>query len=498
MTDPTRLPRRAVLAGLASMAAPTAWANITHSPRPLPRPAAPAAIDPAAATQALIAGAGLSGQVACVLAEAHSGKALVSIQPNLQLPPASVTKSITAAYAFDQLGPGHRFTTRVLATGPVRNGILDGDLILAGGGAPGLDTLGLARLAAAVKATGLHEVRGRFLIWSGALPEFPEIAPVQPDHLGYNPSVSGLNLNYNRVYFEWRQRGADYTLSMDARAGDLKPAVSHARARLASRNLPIYAHDMVPETGAERWSVARSALGTGGSRWLPVRDSGLYAGDVFRTLMRAEGIALPKAARIPQLPATTTLASLPSPQLTEIAKGMLKHSTNLTAEVLGLAASAAQMGAPAADLAASGTAMTHWAQSALGMTQSRFVDHSGLGDNSRATAADLCTALHRLGPDGALKRVLKNIALRRKDGSPEPLKLHAKTGTLNFVSALSGHIAPPAGPPLIFAILTADMDRRAKIAPQDRENPAGSSSWTRRSRALQFNMVRLWSGQRPT
>ncbi|WP_193140287.1 D-alanyl-D-alanine carboxypeptidase/D-alanyl-D-alanine-endopeptidase [Meridianimarinicoccus sp. MJW13] len=488
------LKRRAVLTGIAGLAAQGALANVPVSPIPTPRPSAPPPRDLAALTRALIADVGLSGEVACVMADAQTGQPLVVIQPDLLLPPASVTKAVTAAYAYDTLGPGYRFATRVLGTGPMRDGVLHGDLVLAGGGDPGLDTVGLAQLAADLKAIGLHEVKGRLLIWSAALPLIPEIAPDQPDHLGYNPSVSGLNLNYNRVHFEWRQQGADYQVTMDARVGTLRPRTGHARVQLAARSLPVYAHRTDADTGYEHWSVARPALGTGGARWLPVRDSGLYAGDVFRTLLRAEGLVLPAAKRITLLPEGQTLASRISAPLYDIARGMLKYSTNLTAEVLGLEASAHLNGAPLSDLPSSGAAMTNWAKAHLGMTQSQFVDHSGLGDGSRTTTRDLCSALLLQGREGALKSSLKNIALRQDDGTATPLSLSAKTGTLNFVSALAGHIAPRAGPGMIFAILTADMARRAAIAPDDRENPAGSQSWTRRSRRMQYNLVRLWSG----
>ncbi|MCA8883617.1 MAG: D-alanyl-D-alanine carboxypeptidase [Rhodobacteraceae bacterium] len=487
--------RRAVLAGLAALAMPgVAGAQVLNSPWPVPRPPRPPAPDLTSRSRSLIDAMHLTGAVSCVLADTLSGKVLVAIDPDQPLPPASVTKAVTAAYAFAELGPGHRFITRVLGTGPLQNGVLHGDLILAGGGAPGLSTTDLAALARDLRLLGLREVTGGFRIWSGALPQIAEIAPDQPDHLGYNPSVSGLNLNYNRVHFGWRRSGADYTLTMDARDGDLKPAVQSSRIRLAAREAPVYAHGQDPQTGREDWTVARGALGSGGARWLPVRDGGLYAADVFATLMRAGGIVLQAPQRLDSLPDGAVLASLPSPALTDIARGMLKYSTNLTAEVLGLSASAAQMGAPAADLASSGAAMTVWARDRLGMQASHFVDHSGLGDGSRATATDMCGALLRLGPDGALGRVLKEITLRRDDGSPEPLRLTAKTGTLNFVSALAGHIAPRDGNPMTFAIFTADLARRAAIAPEDRENPPGSQGWTRRSRQMQFDLVRLWAG----
>ena len=86
------------------------------------------------------------------------------------LAPASVTKAVTALYALDTLGRGHRFATRLLAAGPVEDGVLRGDLVLAGGGDPTLDTDALADMAAGLKRAGVREVTGAFRVWGGAVP----------------------------------------------------------------------------------------------------------------------------------------------------------------------------------------------------------------------------------------------------------------------------------------------------------------------------------------
>jgi len=486
--------RRTFVSGLASAAAGPSLANVATSPRPRARGGSPTAAAPdlAARVRARITQAGLGGAVSCIVCDGASGAERFAFQADTPLPPASTAKAITAGYAFDLLGPGHRFVTRVMGTGPVRDGVLDGDLVLAGGGAPGLATGDLAALAATLKANGLRAVRGGFRVWDGALPRIEEIDPPQPDHLGYNPSVSGLNLNYNRVHFEWRRQGADYAVSMDARAQGYVPQVGHARMQVAGRAAPLFAHRLEPGTGREVWSVARSGLGGGGTRWLPVRNGALYAGDVFRTLARSEGIVLPPAVVVTDLPAGTVLAAHHGPPLSEVATGMLRFSTNLTAEVLGLAATARRTGALPGGLAASGAAMSQWA-GGIGMPGAAFVDHSGLGHTSRVTGRQMAAGLTALGPDGALRRALREITLRDDAGLRAPLTLHAKTGTLNFVSGLVGHIRPEGRAPLVFAILTADLARRAAIPPGGQENPPGTARWTRASREMQFDLVRLWA-----
>src|SRR5680860_627520 len=95
-------------------------------------------------------------------------------------PPASVTKAITALYALDALGPTYRFRTRLVATGPVQDSIIQGDLILAGGGDPLLDTDALATMASNLKAAGVRGITGDFRVYGGALPYERVIDAAQP------------------------------------------------------------------------------------------------------------------------------------------------------------------------------------------------------------------------------------------------------------------------------------------------------------------------------
>ena len=52
--------------------------------------------------------------------------------------PGSTTKLLTMGTALETLGPDHRFRTRVYRTGPIRDGVLNGDLVLVASGDPNL------------------------------------------------------------------------------------------------------------------------------------------------------------------------------------------------------------------------------------------------------------------------------------------------------------------------------------------------------------------------
>jgi serine-type D-Ala-D-Ala carboxypeptidase/endopeptidase (penicillin-binding protein 4) len=408
------------------------------------------------------------------------------------LPPASVAKSITSLYALDALGPGYRFATKLIGTGPVADGVLQGDLILAGGGDPVLNTDHLVIMAERLKQAGIRSVRGAFKVWGGALPAIHEIDPAQMAHLDYNPAIGGLNLNFNRVYFEWVRSGGQYNVSMDARTDLVRPTVSMARMRVVDRDLPVYT--FAETDGRDDWTVARSALGANGSRWLPVRQPAIYAGDVFRVLARAQGIELAEVGVADSQPTGAELVRLLSDPLDDIIRDMLKYSTNLTAETLGLSATVAQGGRPLT-LADSARAMTRWAATALGVDCS-FVDHSGLGDASHISAGQMVKTLVAAGPMGLLRSLMKDIVLTDIDGEAlpnPPATVVAKTGTLNFVSALAGYIRTTGGADLCFAIFCADPDSRATALQSDDEIPDGARDWNHRAKRLQQELLQRWS-----
>jgi serine-type D-Ala-D-Ala carboxypeptidase/endopeptidase (penicillin-binding protein 4) len=438
----------------------------------------------------LIAAAKLSGKVGYLVANARTGKILEQRDANQQMPPASTLKSITSLYALSTLGPSGRFATRLLATGPVRSGVIQGDLILAGGGDPTLSTDDLADMAAALRAKGVSGVTGRFLVWGGALPYEHEIAGDQPIHVAYNPAVSGLILNSNRVFFEWKRAGNGYQIGMEAKADRNMPTAYTASVAVANRKSPLFTYSEAG--GKELWTVAQPALGKAGNRWLPVRHPALYAGDVFQTLARAQGIPLPGPEELKGLPAGDVLVDHGSTGLRDVLKDMLKYSTNLTAEAVGLATSA-RLGA-GGSLAASGRAMSDWLRAQTGATSARFVDHSGLGAESRISAAEMTGALARLGPGVDLRPILRDIAMRDAQGkvvANHPIKVKAKTGTLNFVSTLTGYVTAPGGAEMVFAIFTGDVARREASARS--EAPEGSRGWIGRSKRLQQQLIERWS-----
>jgi D-alanyl-D-alanine carboxypeptidase/D-alanyl-D-alanine-endopeptidase (penicillin-binding protein 4) len=134
--------RRKVLAGLTAIVPATAMANpIDRSLRPnlrpedWPPPQRPVSRPDLADYVQRYAP---SGQHTLSVVDLRSGQTIEAMGATTQLPPASVTKAVTAFYALAVLGSEFAFETRLIADGSITDGILDGDLILQGSGDPNL------------------------------------------------------------------------------------------------------------------------------------------------------------------------------------------------------------------------------------------------------------------------------------------------------------------------------------------------------------------------
>lgn len=443
-------------------------------------------------SEALIEAARLDGNVGYTVIDTRTGRVLESRNAMMGFPPASVTKAITALYALEALGTTYRFRTQLVATGPVKDGVIQGDLVLVGGGDPILDTDALATMAANLKAAGVRGVTGDFRIYDGALPFERVIDEAQPVQVGYNPAVSGLNLNFNRVHFQWVRAADGYNVTMDARSAKYRPAVQVARMMITDRAGPVFTYS--DGGNHDQWTVKRRALGDSGARWLPVRYPSTYAGEVFVTLARGEGIKLSDAKEQRVAPLGETLVTHLSEPLPEILTGMLKYSNNLTAELVGMTATQARIG-KVASLAESARAMTAWTHASLGLDGAMLVDHSGLGSASRISPRALAQALLEVDRIAVLRPMLKPFRMRGADGQFDdkyPIEVQAKTGTLHFVSALAGYATGPSGHTKTFAIFAHNAKLREVLADSTDDRPPGAVAWNRRAKGLQQSLIERW------
>ncbi|CEJ45176.1 Peptidase S13, D-Ala-D-Ala carboxypeptidase C [Umezakia ovalisporum] len=133
-------------------------------------------------------------------------------QGTTPLPAASLTKIATSLVALKTWGPNHQFETLVSATGPIVNGVLQGDLVIIGGGDPLFVWEEAITLGNTLNKIGIKQVKGNLLITSNFAMNFEQ-----------NPILAGQMLKQALNRSSWT-RPANYTHSIMAK-GTAKPQI---------------------------------------------------------------------------------------------------------------------------------------------------------------------------------------------------------------------------------------------------------------------------------
>lgn len=91
-------------------------------------------------------------------------KLLANHQGTTPLPAASITKVATTLVALKTFGPDHRFLTQIGTTGTIREGVIEGDLIIQGGEDPFFVWEEAIKLGNTLNQMGIKRVQGDLII----------------------------------------------------------------------------------------------------------------------------------------------------------------------------------------------------------------------------------------------------------------------------------------------------------------------------------------------
>ncbi len=429
-----------------------------------------------------------------------TGKALFATNATRLLVPASCTKLFTCALALDRLGADHRLATSLrIRQAPRPDGTLPGDLRVVGGGDPtfngrlhgGRWETALTPLVSAVKEAGVKHIAGDLVCDAGAFRGPPYGSGWEWDALStkYGPVVSALTFNDNVVHL---------TAGPAAKAGQpvrivLSPAFALATNQadgtslitLTNSALTVAAphevalrFDRLPGSAeievAGEFPVGGDRLGEDVSVPSPAR----YFGFALREALAQAGITVAGAARVTEAPMADSdntwheLATIPSPSVGELVRETLKPSQNLYAQLLLLATGAETERYPRDHEQARPQAITteqaglHALEDFLktaGIAKGEVLlqEGSGMARANVVTANALVQLLTHMKSHRWKQAWLDALPVGGVDGTlkarfttaPTKGNVHAKTGTLDGVSALAGYVTTAAGEHLAFALL---------------------------------------------
>lgn len=426
------------------------------------------------------------------------GTVVTELNADKPFMPASVAKIPSTAAALEILGADHRFDTAVLVEGEVVDGVLEGALTLRGGGDPVLTGDDLRGLAREIAAAGIVKVTGGFHYDTSLLVEIPKINAQQPEVVGYNPGLSALSVNFNRVRIMWRNGDAGPSGEARAVSDDVSLPIDSIGFTAAAEPL-LGPFARAGELSEDNW-ILSPKLSSRGEDWLPVRNPGRIAAAMQRLLAAKEGVDLPEPT--PQIVGADarSIAVHQSPGLAEIVRRVLRSSNNLAAELVGLAASRQITGRSMDLKEAAETLANYWRLRIPEIDWEDFYleNHSGLSSLSRATPRQLVAILKAAAStpgSSNFYKLLKAASWAAPNG--KTVRIRAKTGTIAYGRGLAGYVDATDGRRLAFALFFNDFARRAALDaafdPQvDRRDP-NWRPWRRRALNLEQALLNSWA-----
>ena len=126
-------------------------------------------------------------------------RTLLSVNPASARNPASVTKLVTAAVVLREIPVGTRFETRLLSDAPLADAVLEGDLILQGGGDPAFVSETLWLLVNRLAQAGVRSVTGDIVVDDSYFDAIliDQSRDTRRSEQAYDAPVSAMSFNWN-------------------------------------------------------------------------------------------------------------------------------------------------------------------------------------------------------------------------------------------------------------------------------------------------------------
>ncbi len=434
------------------------------------------------------------GRVGYKFVDLETGDVLAQEQPSSFFTPASNTKLYTTALALVRLGANYTFHTELRTTTVWSPGqTLVKDLQLIGGGDPNLsgrllpyavnsndaDPLtGLERLADKLVNAGIRTVDGDVVGVSTRYPGdlYPNGWTIEDSVFSYGAPVTALTPNDNTISLSLLPTDVGELADVEVR-----PVISHfvvLNEVLTDASKATHIHISRQPGSSE--VVVSGTIGQTASAWhqdLAMDDPALFAAEALIDVLRDRGIVVRGVARSEyrslnnvasalqanQMPRPgTTLAIQESPPLWEAIQVTNKISQNLHAEML--LREVAQVARGVGTLEA-GLAEREAFLQEIGITRDAagfmFADGSGLARQDLTTPDSTVALLSYMWRRPDREVWLQSLPIGGVDGSLEHRfhnirgaeRIHAKTGSISHVNALSGYIETKRHRWLVFSIM---------------------------------------------
>jgi serine-type D-Ala-D-Ala carboxypeptidase/endopeptidase (penicillin-binding protein 4) len=393
------------------------------------------------------------GELGFALRDLGTGREVLADGAGKPLNPASNQKLLTAAVALSELGPDFHYRAGVL--GKLENGVAQ-RLVLRSDGDPTLTYAELRAFGERLVALGLRQVAGDVLVDQSAFDDryTPPAYEQQPNEWSaFRAPVSAVSLDRNsttlhvfptqhgdlaRVEFE----PPGYVSVQGEVRTERGKKRDHVGLTMKPRGLLLGAKVSgdVPEGGTVVHITRR------------VENPEIYAGVVLKHVLQNLGIDVRGDVKRGGEDESTELVGRDSAPLAQLVQQLGKASDNFYAETLLKTLGAVKRGKPGSAEDGAQVAFDWLSLRQLGEDGLKIGNGSGLYDANRVSARTLTRVLEMAYLDPAISRPYQEqLAVGGLDGTlrsrfyalKNRRSVHAKTGTLNKVTSLSGYVFGP-------------------------------------------------------
>ncbi len=428
------------------------------------------------------------GEWGILVLDAITGQTLYEKNADSFFVPASNMKLFTTALALDTLGPDYRFRTTLETSGTLNDGFIQGDLILVGRGDPNLsnrkfpyDTKEefdgppervLNELADQLVLKGVRQISGDVVGDDSYFPRerYPDGWEIDDMVWEYGAAVSAIVLNDNTVTLTvvaGAKAGEPVSISPELATPDF--SVRNEVATVATREKGELRLTREPGSSTVVVSGTIAAGSPPRKLVLAVQEPALSAATILARLLADRGIKIvgkTRAHHDPNPPGIdrTVLAEHQSLRLGDTVKLVNKISQNLHTEVL-LRTAARQQGPWTTPEDLPKFPLSFYERAGIVAGDVIQTDGSGLSRHDLVTPRAVVALLQYAqkqpwflpyylslpisGIDGTLTERMKNAGMTGK--------IHAKTGSVAHVRALSGYADTASGRRIIFSFLSNNV-----------------------------------------
>jgi D-alanyl-D-alanine carboxypeptidase/D-alanyl-D-alanine-endopeptidase (penicillin-binding protein 4) len=394
---------------------------------------------------------------------------LVSFNSAVPRNPASTMKVVTTYTALEVLGPAYTWRTRAYATGPLRDQVLEGNLVLEGGGDPFMTADRWWGFVAGLRQEGVERVTGDVVLDNSYFaPQGDDRAAFDDKpYRSYNVLPDALMVNFQTAAFN---------LVPDLAAGAVRASVNPMPANLVIENSV-----RLVRSGCRRGAAGISIAMPDGPAGNRIAFSGDYASGcgpmsftraimkapdfaygTFRTLWQQSGGKLEGGWRVGVVPPDAKLLyTHDSLSLAEVIRLVNKFSSNSMARALLLTLGAEKVGRPGTAAGGRQAIIEFLASRGIALPELVLENGSGLSRQERISAQGLAEVLTEAWRSQYMPEFAASLPLSATDGtlrkrfrSPEMQgRLRMKTGSLDGVSALAGYVNAASGKTYVAVIM---------------------------------------------